>query len=160
MEVSRPLMLPKDASITPMQAGVAFNALSSTPKISGPFEAIVPPHRPARTWESVTITDDMFPVRAAAFRIRRGSRCSRLADRGFSPKELTYLRAVAGAPVWKDFMTVARAPAVDLVGGRLKTAISRGSELVELAERVVSGPQGGRERGDRSGGVLHVHQST
>jgi hypothetical protein len=141
VEVSRPLMLPKDASITPMQAGLAFNALSSTPKINGPFEVIVPLHRPSRTWESIKITDDMFPSAHARFPNLSAEQLFAVAEKGFSSKEMTYLRAVSDAPVWKDFMTVARAPAIDLVGGRIKMPFPEGASPLDLPSASFQGPK-------------------
>ena len=40
---------------------------------------------------------------------------------GFSPHEMEYLRTLAAAPVWREFDLVARARAVDAIGGQLRT---------------------------------------
>ena len=40
--------------------------------------------------------------------------------KGFSPREMEYLRSLATAPVWREFDLVARAPAVDAIGGQLR----------------------------------------
>ena len=41
--------------------------------------------------------------------------------KGFSPREMEYLRILAAAPVWREFDLVARARAVDAIGGQLRT---------------------------------------
>jgi hypothetical protein len=42
------------------------------------------------------------------------------AAKGFSPKERAYLEALSASPVWRDFDLVARAPAMDVIGGRFR----------------------------------------
>lgn len=41
--------------------------------------------------------------------------------KGFSPREMEYLLTLAAAPVWREFDVVARARAVDAIGGQLRT---------------------------------------
>jgi hypothetical protein len=40
------------------------------------------------------------------------------AAKGFSARELAYLKTVATAPLWTQYDLIARAPAVDILGGR------------------------------------------
>ena len=42
------------------------------------------------------------------------------ASQGFSTEELDYFRKLSAASWWKDFDRVARAPAIDIVGGRFR----------------------------------------
>ena len=39
--------------------------------------------------------------------------------KGFTPQETAFLRTLATAPVWREFDVVARASAVDFLGGRV-----------------------------------------
>jgi hypothetical protein len=43
------------------------------------------------------------------------------AAKGFNPREMEYLRALATAPVWREFDLVAHARAVDVIGGQFRT---------------------------------------
>lgn len=123
-EVMRPLALPKDASITPMQAGLAFNALQPKTEVKG-FPMIEPAARPEATWGHEIITPDMF--RTAKPNMYHGPNSQAILEavaKGFTPQEMAYLRTVATAAVWKNFDLIARAPAVDLIGGRFKVPFS------------------------------------
>lgn len=119
-DAARPLALPKDPSITPMQAGLAFNALQQKTEVKG-FPMIEPAARPEATWEHAIITPDMF--RTAQPTMFHGPNSQAILEavaKGFTPQEMAYLKAVASAPVWKNFDLVSRAPAVDFIGGRFK----------------------------------------
>jgi hypothetical protein len=52
--------------------------------------------------------------------------------RGFSRAERDYLRVVGTAPLWKDWDLVARAPALDVVGSRLRLPFSEGAHIVNM----------------------------
>lgn len=121
VERVRSFRLPGDASITPMQAGAALNALQPSRVQSSGFETIEPPTRPALVWQETHVSPDMF---ATARPDLYGGPSSRsileAAAKGFTPGEREYLYALATAPVWRDFDLVARAPAVDVVGGRFR----------------------------------------
>ena len=119
----RSYALPKDASITPMQAGIAFNALSRAP--TGAPSAYTwrePTHRADHPWDTLTITPDMFLASRPNPNIYTGPswKIIAAASRGFTPKETEYLRAVAHAPIWRDVALVARAPAIDMLGARFQ----------------------------------------
>ncbi len=123
-EAARPLALPRDPSITPLAAGLAFNALQPAPKPGEypDFPVIEPVVRPARTWEKATLTPGMFA--SAQPDMYHGPSTRTILEavaKGFTPAEMAYLRTLATAPVWQDFDRVARAPAVDILGGRLRT---------------------------------------
>ena len=117
-ERARSFALPKDPSITPMQAGQAFNALTLPLK----DEARAFPRRPgghagAFPWDSLPITPEMFVRERWGGNGGLSSEVFAAVARGISPQERAYLRAVATAPEWRMFNTVARAPAVDFAGG-------------------------------------------
>lgn len=123
VEYLRPLMLPKDASITPLQAGLAFHALQP-PKQNEQFPT-VPVAAPAAVWpwRANKLTDDMFASvvpRSLAFAGPSAAHVVELVPHGFSKRELAWLRDLAAAPVWKNFDLVAAAPAVDLIGGQFQ----------------------------------------
>ncbi len=120
-ERARPLMLPRDASITPSRAGEAFAMLQLQRKDPS-MPLVVPASRPERTWEKLKLTDAMFPSARPDQYTEAPSSGAILeaVAKGFSPEEREYLRAIATAPVWREYDIVARAPAVDLVGGYLK----------------------------------------
>lgn len=119
VERLRPLMAPVDAAITPMQAGAAFHALQShaRPDASFPMRAQGVPA--ARPWHTIELKPAMFAGRS----VKQGPSAvaARVFDdvkRGLSSDELAYLRAVAEAPLWRDFDRVASAAQVDFIGGQ------------------------------------------
>ena len=129
---ARPLALPKDPSITPMQAGLAFNALQEKVEAKG-FPMIEPAVRPEASWEHAIITPDMF--RTAQPTVYHGPNSQAILEavaKGFTPKEMAYLKTLATAPVWKNFDLVARAPAVDFIGGRFKVPFGAGVTAPDL----------------------------
>ena len=130
-EAMRPLALPKDASITPMQAGLAFNALQPKLEVRG-FPMIEPAVRPEASWEHAIITPEMFPTaQPSLYRVPTGSILEAVA-KGFTPQEMSYLKNLATAPVWRNFDLVARAPAVDFIGGRFKVPFAPDARAYEL----------------------------
>lgn len=114
----RSLMTPRDAGITPLQAGSALRAL-----MSGPIDEKAPMRgkslKAERVWQSRKPGVDMFAR-------QRGQNTSRpattgiieLVPEGFTAQELAYLRDVANSPLWVDFDKVARAQRIDMVGGQ------------------------------------------
>ena len=123
-EAMRPLALPKDASITPLQAGLAFNALQPKLEVPG-FPMIEPAVRPEASWKDAIVTPDMF-VKAQPNMSHSPASNTILeaATKGFTPQEMSYLKTLSTAPVWRNFDLIARAPAVDLIGGRFKLPFS------------------------------------
>ncbi|MEO8336232.1 MAG: hypothetical protein ABI664_14735 [bacterium] len=133
LDVYRPLMLPRDPSINPMQAGVAFNALQPWADARA-FTLIEPKEKPAHSWETAVLTEDMFVNGTMNFGWHGPSSSVILerAAKGFTPKEAAYLRALATAPVWRDFDLVARAPAVDIIGGSFKLPFPADAHLDQM----------------------------
>lgn len=120
-EAYRPLAMPKDPSITPMQAGLAFNALLLKAETRA-FPRIELASRPEHSWETATLTADMFVDATMTFGFH-GPASSAILERvakGFTAQEAAYLRILGTAPAWREFDLVARAPAVDLIGGSFK----------------------------------------
>jgi hypothetical protein len=117
----RPFRLPADPSITPMQAGLALNRLQPSRATSPGFELLAPDGQIVLPWRSMSISPDMFvSARPSLYEGPSSQAILEAAARGFSPNERAYLEAVSASPVWRDFDLVARAPAVDIVGGRFR----------------------------------------
>ncbi len=117
----RPWRLATDPSITPMQAGEAFNALQHTRKETPGFPMKVPQARPLPMWRTTTIADGMFRTARPGFYAGPSSADILQATKaGFSPAEMRYLAALAADPSWHDFDLIARASAVDFVGGQFQ----------------------------------------
>ena len=128
----RPLALPKDPSITPMQAGLALNALQPKDEVKG-FPMIEPAVRPEATWERAIITPEMF--RTAQPNMYHGPNSQTILEavaKGFTPQEMAYLKTLATAPVWRNFDLVARAPAVDFIGGRFRVPFGADVTVYQL----------------------------
>lgn len=118
----RALRLPTDPSITPLQAGVALNALQPTMKKVRGFETIEPETRPVAPWRTITLSSDMFASARPDFYAGPASRqVLEAAVKGFSPREMEYLKTLATAPIWREFDLVSRAPAVDAIGAQFRT---------------------------------------
>lgn len=54
------------------------------------------------------------------------------AAKGLSARELAYLKTVASAPLWAQYDLIARAPAVDIIGGRFQLPFPRDAWLAEM----------------------------
>jgi hypothetical protein len=119
-DVSRSLALPADPSITATQAGLAFSALMPT-RESADFPAMEIASRPEATWRTAVIAPGMFTNAAPdLFHGPSSKTILEAVSRGFSANETAFLHTLATAPVWRDFDIVARARAVDVIGGQLK----------------------------------------
>lgn len=126
VERLRALMSPRDHSVTPMQAGRAFHALSAAGPSAPPrsrqtaeFPEQPVPDRSARPWELQTSTGAVRGAsRVPRVDHRATSRVLNAAASSLAAEEIRYLRAVAEAPVWAQFDLIARAPRVDVLGGR------------------------------------------
>ena len=119
-EAYRSLVLPRDPSITPAQAGRAFAELQPAKSGQG-FTAIQPQTQPAMSWRDALrpfgVKLDPPPGTS------RGPSTTvilQAAQHGLSSNELAFLRVLATAPAWRDFDIVARAPAADLLGGQFR----------------------------------------
>jgi len=117
----RTFRLPSDRSISPMQAGLALNRLQPNRVTSPGFELLAPDARIELPWQAMPIAPDMFvTARSNIYDGPASQSILEAAVRGFTPSERAYLRALSASPVWRDFDLVARAPAVDVVGGRFR----------------------------------------
>lgn len=121
VEPVRTFMLSRDPSITPTQAGAALNAIQYTPMDVPGYTLIEPAARAVLPWKVTTLAPDLFPTaRPYLYDGPSSNSILEAAAKGFSPREMAYLRTLSTAPVWRDVDLVARAPAVDMVGGRLR----------------------------------------
>ncbi len=128
----RSLKLPADPSITPMQAGRAFNALQPV-RDSKQFPTVTSPSRAEPVWQSATLTPDMFPnAPPNMFHGPSSTAILEAVSKGFTPREMAYLRTLASAPEWRDFDLVARAAAVDFIGGRFRIPFAPGASAEQL----------------------------
>ncbi len=131
VEASRPFTIPADPSITPLDAGRSFLALQDT-RSSAVFPTLDVP-RLAATWRSLRVTSTMFreadPSRG---HFPSPALVMQAAQKGFSAEEMEYLRQLASAPAWRDFDRVARAPAMDVIGGHFKIPFSSAATAFEL----------------------------
>jgi hypothetical protein len=120
VEPLRAFTIPKDASITPLEAGRAFGSLQpyrQGNEYSDFPMAVVP--QPEATWRGLRMDAGTFATAApTSFEGPDPVKIFAAAGRGFSAKELDYLRKLATAPVWREFDRVARARSVDMIGGR------------------------------------------
>jgi hypothetical protein len=130
-EASRPFTIPTDPSITAVDAGRSFLALQDT-RSSAVFPTLDGPH-PAATWRTLKITQTMFrealPSRG---HFANPALIIRAAQKGFSAEEMEYLRSLAAAPAWRDFDRVARAPAIDMIGGQFQIPFSSAATAFEM----------------------------
>lgn len=118
VERLRPLLVARNASITPTEAGALLHRLNPSKAVpSMPMHAVT--ETPARPWDAMTPSDEMFGgLRADGNEGRMAAGIVSAAARGFNANELAYLRAVADAPIWRDVERLVSAPAVDMIGGR------------------------------------------
>ncbi len=119
VEGMRPFTIPTDASITPMQAGLAFAAMQVPPRQAIGFELREPATRPAASWREAAVEPGMFANNFSNLdHLPNSGSILEVVARGITPAEAKFLRILATAPIWREFDLVSRAPAVDLVGGR------------------------------------------
>lgn len=131
-EKARPLRPTADPSITPTEAGLTLRDLQD---FKGAERSLVRAarSRPDRPWERLTITPTMFAgARPAGFNGPAADKIIPVAAKGFSAEELSVLKTIAEAPIWKDFDRVARAPAIDLIGGVYGTPFRENAVAVRL----------------------------
>ena len=131
-ELMRPFALPFDPSITPGQAGRAFNALSpNLADVNFPSPPLA--SRPEATWSGALFTSDMFPTsRPYGFNGPASGKILEAVAHGFTPKEMEFLRTLSTASVWREFDLLARAPAVDFIGGRFVIPFTPGATIRQL----------------------------
>lgn len=135
-EAWRSLRAPIDASITPMEAGVAF-ARVQAPQLGAKANSFAASEAAAEftlretapqgmwPWRLHKPGKDLFPVRTGGFEGPSDQDVIYNAGRGFSEAELAWLKQLAEAPVWKEFDKVASAQSVDMIGGQFRMPFSR-----------------------------------
>lgn len=129
---ARVLKSPIDASITPMDAGIAFAALQA-PQTGAPtkanalnsqadeqFPARAGAQQPMWPWRAHRPGKDIFEIRTGGFDGPSSQEVVSNAQHGFSPAEMAWLKELAEAPVWKDFDKVGSAQSIDLIGGQFQ----------------------------------------
>lgn len=117
----RPFAVAKDARVSAAEAGHALAALQPEPAPDYSNSFVLRPvgDRATMPWKDVTLAPDMFPAaRANSWNGPNSSNVLETVANGVSPAELAFLKTVATAPLWQQFDLVARAPAVDILGGR------------------------------------------
>ena len=129
-EAARGYTLPVDSTITPLDAGHAFLALQGERKAGRALFNDVPPV--TAPWRTQPAPADLFPGGTGAWNGPGPLGLISAAAHGFTPAQLAYLEMVAHAPVWKTYETVARAPAMDLVGGQFKLPFAVDLSFFEL----------------------------
>lgn len=117
----RQFVLARDASVTPMAAGLAFESLQPEPRSDGGFERRVPAARVSAPWQQLPPLDQTVFASLRSSSPWWGPKSVGLiaaVPKGFSAQEREVLRLIGTAPLWRTFDLVARAPRVDMVGGR------------------------------------------
>ena len=133
-EAMRPFMVSKDPSITPMQAGLALAAVQRPPRETE-FAMRKPESLPQWSWRDEAMTPSMFV--SAQTKLYNGPSSQailRTVAAGFSPAETKFLRTLATAPIWREFEVIARAPAVDIIGGRFTLPFSTGVSMGDMPQ--------------------------
>ena len=132
MELLRPFALPTDPTVTPMRAGLAFSALQ--PKlVNDNFPSPQLASRPEATWRSAPLTSEMFPTaRPGEYHGPASGKILEAVAHGFTANEMEFLRTLATAPAWREFDLIARAPAVDFIGGRFAIPFAPGATMSQM----------------------------
>lgn len=119
-EAARPYALPPDLTITAAAAGRAYAAMLPPENSSPAFPMLAPDHKAEAPWRDANLMQPgLFEgMRTGGWNGPNSTEIIALAAKGLGPKELSVLRTIAMAPVWRDFDIVARAPAVDINGAR------------------------------------------
>jgi hypothetical protein len=121
-ELLRAYALPPDSTITPLQAGQAFWALSGLGNVASAAIPENPPPPALDELPALRERDSLFAAaRTRGARWPDGRQVLEMAARGrLSRAELAYLERLAMHPRWLAFSTVARAAAVDWWGARFR----------------------------------------
>jgi hypothetical protein len=129
---ARSFALPPDSTITPLEAGRAFYALSLIGQSSPPESPF--PQKPVPVvyedgWFDRPFPEELFVRTSGAQGVddaRTGdpengpsvTTVLEYAAGGLRAEEAAYLERLAAHPAWEAYRTVARAPSVDFIGGR------------------------------------------
>lgn len=116
----RALKAPIDASVTPLDAGIALHRVHAhrSPIVNEMFPTRDVPPRVERPWENRPKAIGMFPPSSyQGTDAMVASQLLQYAPGSFDPEMMAYLERVAAAPVWRDVDVVASAERVDVIGG-------------------------------------------
>lgn len=113
---SRPFVVPKDASVDPLAAGRALASLNDDRRSDSYTYATVDKFK--HPWALTPIPDGLRPTGGASWHGPNSQTVIATVARGVSAEDVAYLRMIAEAPLWQAWDLVARAPAVDVLGGR------------------------------------------
>jgi len=136
-DAARPYGLVPDPRITPEEAGRAFAALQPGGRRGGKFTFKAIADRPGVPWRTWKLDPTLFKdPRGANWNSSWNGPSAQqiipMVRRGLSAKEREVLRAVATAPVWRDYDLFARAPAADLVGGQFTLPFASDATIFEM----------------------------
>jgi hypothetical protein len=127
--------LPIDPSITPMQAGEALASIGPVRPTGGARRKPIA-QQPAAPWRVIPLPRDLFPgTRATTRGLPSNAEILRHARRPLTADQKQALRMIGTAEIWRSFDLVARAGAVDILGGIFRLPLDR---LV-----ILEGGQGG-----------------
>jgi len=118
-ELARRFVLPRDSTITPLEAGTALYTLIEIGRRPGDGSATFPEHPLARRLAPIPELRDSTPFpRARAWRGPDDQLILAMALRGFSPAQRQWLEQLSAHPAWAEFSIVARASGLDYYGAR------------------------------------------
>jgi len=131
VERLRPLMIAKDASVTPTEAGTLLHRLEPVRRVARfPMHAVSDPS--ARPWGAATPMALFTELRAGGNDGTLAAAIVTAAPGGFDAPEMEYLRALADAPIWREVERLASAPAVDMIGGRFVLPFRENVSVYEM----------------------------
>ncbi len=142
--------LPSDPAITPDAAGVALASLAAEPTqrpIGFTYRDI--PNRPTAPWRTLPIPQETFPGVGIVNGVPDHNKILDQVRRPLTPMQRQVLQMIGTAAIWRPFDLVARASAVDVMGGRVNVPfgdraqwmflpVGRSAEARWLAQAAVS----------------------
>jgi len=142
--------LPSDPTITPDAAGVALASLSAEPTqrpIGFTYRDI--PDRPTAPWRALPIPQETFPGVGIVNGVPDHNKILDQVRRPLTAMQRQALQMIGSAAIWRSFDLVARASAVDVLGGRVDVPfgeraqwlflpVGRSAEIRWLAQAAVS----------------------
>lgn len=131
MEAMRKYALPKDPAITLDVANAAFVGLQAQPRPSAAFEQYSRGKGVVMPWKGVGHDPSVFPTAPLSAGVPRIEVID-LAGKGLTAKERQVLRIIGTAPLWRDWDVVARAPALDPIGARIRLPFGPAANLSSM----------------------------
>lgn len=134
-DVVRPFAPPADPSIGAEQAGITLSALEmrppSTPSRGFTFRDVRRLARP--DWLTSPLPAGLFPTaRPPGGGLPHARAVLDAVRNGVSPAERAVLRGIATDPIWREVDQVARAGAVDVIGGRLVVPFPEDAQVAQV----------------------------